>query len=119
VDEPCSFPQKFPDPGMAMFYYATGASAVEAYWKSVAWPGQGVFIGEPLARPFAPNLRELEPGKFELKIFMPRIGQLLVDSAVSGVGPFNPLMQYPLHRGLNVIKFAVSETDVGFLRLQW
>jgi hypothetical protein len=25
---------------------------IEAYWKSVAWPGQGIFIGEPLARPF-------------------------------------------------------------------
>ena len=23
-----------------------------AYWKSVEWPGQGVFIGEPLAAPF-------------------------------------------------------------------
>ena len=119
VVEPCSFPQKFPNPGMAMFYYATGASAVEAYWKSVAWPGEGVFIGEPLARPFAPRLREFEPGKFELKIFIPRKGQLLVESAISGVGPFNPLSQYPLHRGINVIKFAVSETDTGFLRLQW
>ena len=119
VVEPCSFPQKFPYPGVAMFYYATGASAIEAYWKSVAWPGQGVFIGEPLARPFAPRLREFEPGKFELKIFTPRKGQLLVDSGVSTNGPFNPVSQQPLHRGINVIQFAVSETDVGFLRLRW
>jgi uncharacterized protein (TIGR03790 family) len=119
VVEPCNFSQKFPVPGMAMFYYATGASAVETYWKSVAWPGQGVFIGEPLARPFAPDLREFEPGKFELKLFMPNKGRLLVERAVSGVGPFNPLLQYPLHRGLNVIKLAVSETDVGFLHLRW
>jgi hypothetical protein len=119
VVEPCSFPQKFPFPGMAMFYYANGASAIEAYWKSVAWPGQGVFIGEPLARPFAPMLHEFEPGKYELKIFMARNGLLLVDSAVSGVGPYNPLSQQPLHRGLNVIRFAVSETDKGFLRLRW
>jgi hypothetical protein len=26
---------------------------LEAYWKSVAMPGQGLFLGEPLARPFA------------------------------------------------------------------
>jgi xylose isomerase len=25
---------------------------IEAYWKSVAWPGQGLFVGEPLARPW-------------------------------------------------------------------
>ena len=26
--------------------------ALEAYWRSVAWPAQGVFVGEPLAAPF-------------------------------------------------------------------
>jgi hypothetical protein len=29
-----------------------GNSAIEAYWKSVAWPTQGLFIGEPLAAPY-------------------------------------------------------------------
>ena len=33
--------------------YLRGNSLIEAYWKSVAWPGQGIFIGEPLAKPFA------------------------------------------------------------------
>jgi hypothetical protein len=33
--------------------YAQGSSALEAYWRSVAWPQQGVFIGEPLAAPFS------------------------------------------------------------------
>jgi uncharacterized protein (TIGR03790 family) len=119
VVEPCSFPQKFPYPGMAMFYYASGASAIEAYWKSVAWPGEGVFIGEPLARPYAPKLHEFEPGRFELTINLPRKGQLLVDSAKSAIGPFSPVSQQPLHRGINIIKFGVSETDVGFMRLRW
>lgn len=53
VIEPCNFPQKFPDPGLMMKYYLAGDTLVEAYWKSVVWPGQGVFIGEPLAAPFA------------------------------------------------------------------
>ncbi len=53
VVEPCNFPQKFPDPGIAMRHYLAGDTAVEAYWKSVVWPGQGLFIGEPLARPYA------------------------------------------------------------------
>jgi len=25
---------------------------IDAYWESVRMPGQGIFIGEPLARPF-------------------------------------------------------------------
>lgn len=53
VIEPCNFVQKFPHPGIMMSYYIRGNSLIEAYWKSVAWPGQGLFIGEPLAKPFA------------------------------------------------------------------
>jgi len=53
VVEPCNFLQKFPNPGILMHYYLRGNSLIEAYWKSVAWPGQGIFIGEPLAKPFA------------------------------------------------------------------
>jgi uncharacterized protein (TIGR03790 family) len=53
VSEPCSYPQKFPHPKVLLFHYAQGSTAIEAYWRSVAWPLQGVFVGEPLAAPFA------------------------------------------------------------------
>lgn len=53
VIEPCNFVQKFPNPGIMMHYYIRGNTLIEAYWKSVSWPGQGIFIGEPLAKPFA------------------------------------------------------------------
>ncbi len=53
VSEPCSHLQKFPHPQVLLLQYAQGSSVIEAYWKSVAWPQQGVFIGEPLAAPFA------------------------------------------------------------------
>ena len=53
VTEPCNYPQKFPHPGVVISQYLTGETLIEAYWKSVAWPGEGVFIGEPLAAPFA------------------------------------------------------------------
>ena len=53
VSEPCAHPQKFPHPQVLLLNYLQGASAIEAYWKSVAWPRQGVFIGEPLAAPFS------------------------------------------------------------------
>jgi len=53
VSEPCSHVQKFPHPQVLLLHYLQGSSALEAYWKSVAWPWQGVFVGEPLAAPFA------------------------------------------------------------------
>jgi uncharacterized protein (TIGR03790 family) len=55
VVEPCNFPQKFPHPAIVIGRYLRGETLIEAYWKSVAWPGQGVFIGEPLAVPFRPR----------------------------------------------------------------
>lgn len=54
VSEPCNHLQKFPHPQVLIQAYAQGVSALEAYWHSVAWPAQGVFVGEPLAAPFAP-----------------------------------------------------------------
>lgn len=53
VSEPCNHPQKFPHPQILLLHYLQGATALEAYWKSVAWPQQGVFVGDPLAAPFA------------------------------------------------------------------
>lgn len=53
VSEPCNHLQKFPHPQLLLLHYLQGSTALEAYWKSVAWPQQGVFVGEPLAAPFA------------------------------------------------------------------
>lgn len=52
TSEPCAHLQKFPHPQALLLFYAGGATAIEAYWKSVQWPQQGLFIGEPLAAPF-------------------------------------------------------------------
>lgn len=52
VSEPCNYWQKFPHPTVLLRQYLAGATAIEAYWRSVAWPVQGVFIGEPLAAPY-------------------------------------------------------------------
>ncbi len=52
VEEPCNYLQKFPYPPIVIETYLNGSTLLESYWRSVPWPGQGVFIGEPLARPF-------------------------------------------------------------------
>jgi uncharacterized protein (TIGR03790 family) len=53
VSEPCNHLGKFPSPAVLLDHYLRGDSLLEAYWKSVAMPGQGLFIGEPLARSYA------------------------------------------------------------------
>jgi uncharacterized protein (TIGR03790 family) len=52
VVEPCNLLQKFPHPAAFAAHYLRGETLIEAYWKSVLMPGQGVFVGEPLAAPF-------------------------------------------------------------------
>jgi uncharacterized protein (TIGR03790 family) len=52
VSEPCNYWQKFPQSTVLLRHYLQGDAAIEAYWKSVLWPAQGVFIGEPLAAPY-------------------------------------------------------------------
>jgi uncharacterized protein (TIGR03790 family) len=52
VSEPCNAWQKFPNPTVLLRHYLAGDTVIEAYWKSVALPAQGLFIGEPLAAPY-------------------------------------------------------------------
>lgn len=52
VVEPCNYPSKFPQASVLLSKYFGGATVLEAYWKSVMTPGEGNFVGEPLARPW-------------------------------------------------------------------
>lgn len=62
VTEPCAFKEKFPDP-MLFFWYARGFTAGEALAMSVRNPYQGIWVGDPLAAPFAapPSVRLTSP----------------------------------------------------------
>jgi len=52
VVEPCNWLQKFPSP-LNYFYQARGFSLGESYYQSLANPFEGLFVGDPLAQPFA------------------------------------------------------------------
>lgn len=68
VEEPCNFVEKFPRASVLIDHYWRGATAIEAYWKSVQWPGQGLFVGDPLARPFAdPSSLRIEGAAYRLR----------------------------------------------------
>jgi len=62
VVEPCNFIQKFPNPEVVIQKYLSGNTLIEAYWKSVQMPGQGVFVGEPLASPYL-NCKLMSSGR--------------------------------------------------------
>lgn len=55
VVEPCNFTTKFPNTTVLLSHYYRGEPVLEAYWKSVRMPGEGLFVGEPLATPWKPS----------------------------------------------------------------
>ncbi len=88
VVEPCNFVNKFPHPEVMLAHYAAGESLLEAYWKSVQMPGQGIFVGEPLAKPYG-GFRVRVRGS-RVRIFSTLLGghDYTVFGAISPVGPF-------------------------------
>lgn len=90
VVEPFAFQQKFPDPRVLIPRYFGGNTLIEAYWKSVAWPGQGIFIGEPLARPFGAGSRSrVVNGTLTIETTTMIPGKkYLIEAADSATGPF-------------------------------
>ena len=91
--------------------HAEGATLIEAYWKSVAWPGEGLFIGEPLARPFAPRLVDVSLGQATLKIYSPEKKQAQLEESASPIGPFHAVVKYPIAQGMNSIKILLPKKN--------
>lgn len=52
VVEPGAETYKMSDVSVVIPRYLAGESLIEAYWKSVKYPGEGLFAGEPLVRPW-------------------------------------------------------------------
>ncbi|MFN2309561.1 MAG: TIGR03790 family protein [Gammaproteobacteria bacterium] len=96
VVEPCNLLGKFPNPGVLMRHYLQGATLIEAYWRSVQMPGEGIFIGEPLAAPFDFKELELRSGQITLHTWSLQPGLYQLQTAPSPIGPFTA--QAPLVR---------------------
>src|SRR5204863_703276 len=85
--EPCNYRAKFPEPGIVMARYLGGETLLEAYWKSVRMPGQGVFVGDPLARPFGGvRIKRSAAGTLISTRALPP-GDYLLEAGHSSVGP--------------------------------
>lgn len=116
VEEPCNHLAKFPNPALVMYWYLAANSLIEAYWKSVQWPGEGIFIGEPLAKPFGGFSAHMDNGEIVLRTqaLPPGIYGLL--GANSVVGPYRPeSTPVVVHLGMNELHF--SNLDKAVYRL--
>lgn len=104
VVEPCNFPAKFPVPGIVMAHYLQGETLIEAYWKSVRMPGQGIFIGEPLARPFAGITHHARDRGVTLSARLLAPGLYDVQAAPSMMGPYRSVGRLPIGWGTREIR---------------
>jgi uncharacterized protein (TIGR03790 family) len=89
VVEPCNYTQKFPNPYIAMQSYLGGSTLIEAYWKSVVMPGQGIFIGEPLATPYRGYRVSPDGDRLRIRSNQLTQGRYRVFSAQQRQGPFS------------------------------
>ena len=103
VVEPCNLLGKFPNPLIAMSKYLAGATLIEAYWKSVMMPGQGVFIGEPLAKPYAAYRLIKNNDTLELHSPVLAPGYYKVLAAAQPNGPYKLL-----HSGVEINRYQSS-----------
>ena len=101
VVEPCAFTQKFPNSILFLDAYLRGETLIEAYWKSVLMPGQGVFIGEPLARPFAAYRSVQEKGQWWVTSPALSAGAYNIWAGNTRAGPF-----YRVAQGVEVSSYA-------------
>jgi uncharacterized protein (TIGR03790 family) len=93
VEEPCNHVEKFPRASVLIEHYLRGATLIEAYWKSVAMPGQGLFVGDPLARPWAHvPTATIEDGAVVVRTrTLRRLTRYAWEYQPAGGGPWQPL----------------------------
>jgi uncharacterized protein (TIGR03790 family) len=117
--EPCNYTQKFPQTSVLLPHYFRGEPIIEAYWKSVAMPGEGLFIGEPLARPFG-DVTHYDPQTQALTLTTGRLipfTSYAIESADSAQGPWTPVqtgLQLALPRRVTL---TVQPATAAYYRL--
>jgi len=115
--EPCNFRGKFPEVGIVMAHYLSGESLLEAYWKSVQMPGQGVFVGDPLARPFGGVRVSRSGGSTVIETRALPPGNYFLEASRSSFGPFQAVGAVRA-AGFGIRKITVPATDPRYFRLR-
>ena len=117
VTEPCAHAEKFPAASVLVKSYFRGNTALEAYTKSVRQPSQGVFVGDPLARPFGTRAT-LVNGILSIKTssLEPGINYNLY-SAPSASGPFSQIATIAVPR-YQFATITVAGMSAPFYKLE-
>jgi uncharacterized protein (TIGR03790 family) len=116
VVEPCNRLGKFPNPELLMEAYTSGKTLIEAYWQSVAQPGEGIFIGDPLVAPFDAVRVEAGDGCLVLHTRSLQPGNYRVGHARDPVGPYVDLPE-PLTVRYHQQDIALPCAGEGYYRL--
>jgi uncharacterized protein (TIGR03790 family) len=117
VTEPCAYAEKFPAASVLVKSYFRGNTALEAYTKSVRQPSQGVFVGDPLARPFGTRAT-LVNGFLNIKTssLEPGLNYNLY-SAPSATGPFSQIATLAVPR-YQFTTMTVAGMSAPFYKLE-
>jgi hypothetical protein len=121
VVEPCNYPQKFPHTGILLPYYFRGQTIIEAYWKSVAWPGEGIFVGEPLASPWGESQVDWDPEAMELTITTTMLDPAKtyqLSAGDSADGPWTPVLEDIAIAEHMQTAIVYGPTEAPFYRLE-
>lgn len=117
VVEPCNYQQKFPFVPVVIDSYFHGATLVEAYWKSVRWPGEGLFVGEPLARPYGAQSVTIGDTDITIETNAIRPGESwAVQTAESEEGPWTTQMEVTVDTHARQT-ITAPRTAAAFVRL--
>lgn len=118
VVEPCNYTSKFPDPRVVVPRYYRGETLLEAYWKSVAAPGEGLFVGEPLSRPWGAEVVAFSAGTLTIQTtHLDPQKSYKIEGADAESGPFSLVqggISVPSHQRVTL---TVSPADKAFYRL--
>jgi uncharacterized protein (TIGR03790 family) len=120
VVEPCNHVQKFPQASVAIEHYFRGETVVEAYTKSVAWPGQGLFVGDPLARPWDGSTVEYdaETGLLMITTNLLEPGfDYLIQAGPSADGPWETLFEGSVGYSLT-LEIEIPGANAPYYRIE-
>jgi len=118
VVEPCNATAKFPDPRVLLRHYVGGATVLEAYWRSVIAPWEGIFIGEPLASPWGRVELRFEAGDLSVTSTWPSPRRAFaIEAADTEEGPFEEVLPAFVAAAYGTSVVVVPDADRAVYRL--
>ncbi|MEW8625040.1 MAG: TIGR03790 family protein [Candidatus Thiodiazotropha sp.] len=116
VVEPCNHLGKFPNPRLVMEHYSHGQTLLEAYWRSVQQPGEGIFIGEPLAAPYDKVVFEKTDRGTRLITRNLSAGAYVLSHSTTPIGPFRQIQSFRVKPHQR--QFDLSGGEPGYYRIE-